>query len=464
MVVPLPPSSAAGRGLAPQSCSAAFLLFQEFAPVNDLNVIDRFLATFITYIDSGFGLLGGDVRFLTVTLIGIDITLAGLFWALGGDDNVIGRFIKKILYIGAFAFILNSFSTLGDIIFRSFAQAGLTAGGGTLTAADLLKPGRLASTGFSAAWPLLQQISQLMGFTTFFDNFLTIAVLLFAWAIVIITFFILSVQMFVTIIEFKLTSLAGFILVPFALWNRTSFLAERVLGNVVSSGIKVMVLAVIVGIGSNFFSEFTTALQGQEPDIGQAMSLTLASLTIFGLGIFGPSIASGLVSGAPQLGAGAALGTAVGAAGITMVAGGAAIGGARAFGGAALGAVRAGTSMGSAASTAYNLGKETAPSPTMAAGLGGVARAAGSMARERASSALGLGEAASQGRAAAWNALNRTSGGNAAQSSDDDGVPAWARAMRGQQNARHHRQVALHTLQQGDRGGASATPDIKERD
>ncbi|WP_458864573.1 type IV secretion system protein, partial [Enterococcus faecium] len=87
---------------------------------------------------------------------------------------------------------------------------------------------------------------------------------------VIIAFFILAVQMFVCIVEFKLTTLAGFVLVPFALWNRTSFLAERVLGNVVSSGIKVMVLAVIVGIGSNFFSEFTTALQGQEPDIGQA--------------------------------------------------------------------------------------------------------------------------------------------------------------------------------------------------
>ena len=432
--------------------------------MNDLNVIDRFMQAFITYIDSGFGLLGGDVRFLTVTLIGIDVTLAGLFWALGGDDNVIGRFIKKILYIGAFAFILNSFSTLGDIIFRSFAQAGLTAGGGTLTAADLLRPGRLASTGFSAAWPLLQQVSQLMGFTTFFDNFLTIAVLLFAWAIVIITFFILAVQMFVTIIEFKLTSLAGFILVPFALWNRTSFLAERVLGNVVSSGIKVMVLAVIVGIGANFFTEFTTALQGQEPDIGQAMSLMLASLTIFGLGIFGPTIASGLVSGAPQLGAGAALGTTVGAAGITMLAGGAAVGGARAIGGATLGAVRAGTSMGSAASTAYTLGKETAPTPTMAAGLGGVARAAGNGARERASSALGLGEAASQGRAAAWNALNRTSSGDTPQGPSNDGMPAWARAMRGQQTARHHRQIALHTLQQGDRGGASATPDIKERD
>jgi type IV secretion system protein TrbL len=432
--------------------------------VNDLNVIDRFMQAFITYIDAGFGLVGGDVRFLTVTLIGIDITLAGLFWALGGDDNVMGRFIKKILFVGAFAFILNSFSTLSDIIFRSFAQAGLTAGGGSLTAADLLKPGRLAGTGFSAAWPLLEQVSQLMGFTTFFDNFLTIAVLLFAWAIVIITFFILAVQMFVTIIEFKLTSLAGFILVPFSLWNRTSFLAERVLGNVVSSGIKVMVLAVIVGIGSNFFTEFTAALQGQEPDIGQAMSLMLASLTIFGLGIFGPSIASGLVAGAPQLGAGAALGTTVGAAGITMLAGGAAVGGARALGGAALGAVRAGTSMGSAASTAYSLGKETAPAPTMAAGLGGVARAAGNAARERASNALGLGEAASQGRAAAWNALNRTSSSDSSQGPNSDGAPAWARAMRSQQTARHHRQIAMHTLQQGDRGGASATPDIKERE
>jgi len=230
--------------------------------MNDLNVIDRFLQTFIRYIDSGFGLLGGDVAFLTTTLIGIDITLAGLFWAMGGEQDVIGRFIKKILYVGAFAFILNRFSTLADIIFRSFTAAGLTAGGGTLTADDLLKPGRLAGTGFSAAWPLLDQVSKLMGFTSFFDNFLTIIVLLFAWAIVIIAFFILAVQMFVCIVEFKLTTLAGFVLVPFALWNRTSFLAERVLGNVVSSGIKVMVLAVIVGIGSNFFSEFTTALQG----------------------------------------------------------------------------------------------------------------------------------------------------------------------------------------------------------
>ena len=94
--------------------------------MNDLNVIDSFMQTFIRYIDSGFGLLGGDVHFLTTVLVGIDITLAGLFWAMGGEDNIIGRFLRKILYVGAFALILNSFSTLANIIFKSFAGLGLT--------------------------------------------------------------------------------------------------------------------------------------------------------------------------------------------------------------------------------------------------------------------------------------------------------------------------------------------------
>ena len=435
--------------------------------MNDLNVIDRFMADFIRYIDSGFGLLGPDVGFLTTVLIGIDITLAGLFWAMGGEDDIVGRFLKKILYVGVFALILNSFSTLADIVFRSFAQAGLTAGGGTLTADDLLKPGRLAGTGFAAAWPLLEQASQMLGFTSFFDNFVVIAVLLVAWAIVIVAFFILSVQMFVCVIEFKLTSLAGFILVPFALWGRTSFLAERVLGNVISSGIKVMVLAVIVGIGSNFFAEFASALQGQEPDIGQAMSLVLASLALFGLGIFGPGIASGLVAGAPQLGAGSAVATTALAAGGFAVAGGAGVAAAGGLAGAGLGAVRAGTSMGSAASTAYKLGQESAGSSSVAAGLGGIATAARGAAVRRLDNAFGLRQAAAEGRRAAWDAGSVPPAGGSPPTGGDtasDAMPGWARNLQATQSRRHHRQMAIHTLQGGDRGGSGATPDIKEKD
>ncbi len=317
--------------------------------MSDLNVIDQFLATFIAYIDSGFGLLRGDVGHLTSILIAIDVTIAGLFWALDGEGNVLGRLVKKVLYVGAFAFILNNFKTLANLIFQSFSQLGLDASANTLSAADLLKPGKLAGIGFEAAHPLLEQVANLVGLDTFFSNFLTIFVLLVAWLIVLLAFFVLAIQLFITVLEFKLTTLAGFVLVPFAFWNKTAFLAERVLGNVITSGIKVMVLAVIVGIGSSYFGQFVSALKGQEADINQAMSLVLASLTILGLGIFGPGIASGLVSGAPQLGAGAALGTVGAAAGAGMLAGGAVMGAARAIagaGGSALGALKAASSMG----------------------------------------------------------------------------------------------------------------------
>ena len=438
--------------------------------MQDLNVIDQFMQAFIAYIDSGFGLLGGDVGFLTTILIGIDITLAGLFWALGGEQDVIGKFLKKILYVGAFALILNSFPLLADIVFRSFAGLGLTAGGSAIGPQDLLMPGRLAGTGFEAAWPLLEQAKELVGPIDFFDNFVEIAVLVIAWFIVIASFFILAIQLFITILEFKLTALAGFVLVPFALWNRTSFLAERVLGNVVSSGIKVMVLAVIVGIGSNYFADFTGAIAGDEVSIEQAVSLMLASLALFGLAIFGPGIASGLVAGAPQLGAGSAVTTTALAAGGLAMGGAGAVATARGVAGAGLGALRDGTSMGSAASTAYKLGQETSGRASVGAGIGGMANAAKGAATDKMKNAFGLRAAAARGQQAAWAAGG--SGGAASASSSpvgsasggDSAPPAWAQKLQGAQASRHRRQMAIHAIQGGDKGGAGANPDIKERD
>ncbi|MEL6414868.1 MAG: P-type conjugative transfer protein TrbL, partial [Pseudomonadota bacterium] len=270
-----------------------------------MGVIDTFLATFIAYIDSGFGLLAGDVAYLTTTLIAIDITLAGLFWALSHNTDVVAGLLKKVLYVGFFAFIIGNFALLANIVFDSFAELGVTAGGGGMTAADLLRPGFIASVGFDAAQPLLAEISDMLGPISFFHNFIMIAIMFVAWAVIIIAFFVLAVQLFITILEFKLTTLAGFILVPFALWNKTTFLAERVLGNVITSGVKLMVLAVIIGIGSTLFASVTDAFRtGADVTLAQVMGTVLAALVFLWMGIFSPGIASGLITGAPQLGAG----------------------------------------------------------------------------------------------------------------------------------------------------------------
>lgn len=166
--------------------------------------------------------------------------------------------------------------------------------------------------------------------------------------------------------------------------------------------------------------------------------------------------------------AGAALGSVLGAGGIMYLGGAGAVGAGRGLAAAGLGAVRAGTAMGSAVSAAYALGQEAAGSSRVGAGLGAVARAAGGAARSRMSGALGLGEAAESGRRAAFNAMAARTDARAAASSDAgagaSSVPGWARAMKAQASKRHHSQAAIHTINQGDRGGHGAAPDIKERD
>ena len=63
--------------------------------MNNVGVIDTFLNTFTTYIDSGFGLIKGEVAYLSSTLIVIDITLAGLFWAWGADEDILPAESRK---------------------------------------------------------------------------------------------------------------------------------------------------------------------------------------------------------------------------------------------------------------------------------------------------------------------------------------------------------------------------------
>ena len=383
----------------------------------DLAVVDRFTETFSRYIDSGFGLLSSDVSFLSSTLIGIDLTLAGLAWSLRADDHILVTLAKKVLYVGAFAFIIGNFKSLADIVFASFSSIGLKAAGGTLSAADLMRPGFVASAGFTAAHPLLEETSQFSGFDVL-TNLPTILILLFCWIVIVLAFFVLSVQLFVTLIEFKLTTLASFILVPFALWGKTAFLAEKTLGNVVASGVKVMVLAIIIGIGSMIFGQLAGTLT-RPVDIVSAMSLLLAALSLFGLGIFGPSIAAGLVSGAPQLGAGAAAGTVAGAAAVAIGGGAAAVGGLRAAAGGSMAAVRS------------------------AASLTGTSSAGGS----------------SLSTSAAGHLSSASGGGTMSGSSVG---PGRAPGSSGRGHAKEAAQVAAHTLKEGDRGGHSSGPKLGE--
>ncbi len=437
--------------------------------MSDLSVIDQFLASFSLYIDSGFGLLSTDVAFLTSFLIGLDLTLAGLFWAMSENANVIASLIKKTLYIGFFAFLIGNFAFLSTVIFESFAALGLKAGGATLTAADLLRPGFIAAAGYDAATPLLEEMSSLLGPIAFFENFSTIAVLFFSWIAVLLSFFILAVQLFIAILEFKLTTLAGFVLVPFALWNKTSFLAERVLGHVMTSGVKLMVLAVIIGIGSTLFGTMTSGLAGGDVTLEQALSMVLASVALFGLGIFGPGVAAGLIAGAPQLGAGAAVGTVGGLAAGSLLGAAAAIGGTKAAISAGGGAMRSAASLSGAASAAYGMGKLGSGregAGGVAAGLGAIARAgAQSLGRTASRPFEAMRASYDSGAASAFSATGGKIGGRSPRSSGGggtSGAPQSVERIAGHERLRHAAGAMAQALRDGDRGGAGEAPRLHE--
>ncbi|GCD62828.1 conjugal transfer protein TrbL [Acetobacter pasteurianus NBRC 3280] len=462
--------------------------------MGNVGVIDTFLNTFTTTIDSGFGLVKGNVISLAGTLSVLDMVLAGLFWAWAADEDIIQRLVKKTLYIGFFSFLISNFSSLSKTVFDSFAALGLKAGGGSLALGDFLRPGRLASTGFDAAQPLLDSVHNLLGPVAFFTNFIQIFVLCLSWLIVLAAFFILAVQLFVALIEFKLTTLAGFVLIPFALFNHTAFLAEKVLGNVVSSGVKIMVLAVISAIASVLFAQFSTSYGSDVPTIGQSVSVVLASLSIVGLSIFGGSIANGLISGAPQLGAGAAVGTgmAMGAMGAAAAAGVGAVasGGAAALGATAA-AARGGAAIAGAANTAYSMGAMNVAGGSagarMAAGLGGVAKAPGSAAAnavksKMSSAATAMKQSYGEGARGAFTATGgRFTGGSSPDAnggqaggpsgnagvgggSDPEGTPPrWAQKMK-RRNAAAHAAEAAHVIRSADGGGGSASIDLSEKE
>jgi type IV secretion system protein TrbL len=415
-------------------------------------IIDRFLGVFTQYIDSGFGLVQGDVHWLAGVLIAIDITLAGLFWAMAPDEDVLARLVKKTLYIGVFAFIIGNFNNLAGIIFNSFAGLGLEAGGGTLTQAQLLQPGRLAQVGIDAGKPILDSISSLVGFVAIFRNFVQIIILLIAWLIVVISFFIMAIQLFVSVIEFKLTTLVGFVLVPFGLFGRTAFLAEKVLGNVVSSGVKILVLAVIVGIGSTIFSQFTTGFNNP-PTIADALTLILAALALLGLSIFGPGIANGLIAGGPQLGAGAAFGTPLAAAAIGVAGTALTARSLGAAGGAIAGTARGAANVAGGTSAAYRAG-----------GLAGVAQAAASGAMSPLRRAVSSLEESFAAGAQATTTRSRPGGVPPPAGSPDSEPPAWAQRMKRNQTISQGITAADHAIRSGDRPSSGAGVDLSEGD
>jgi type IV secretion system protein TrbL len=245
-----------------------------------------------------------------------------------------------------------------------------------------------------------------------------------------------------------------------------------VLGNIIASGIKLMVLAIIIGIGSTIFGEITSTFEPGNVSLEQAASVILGSLSLLALGIFGPGIANGLVTGAPQLGAGAAVATAAGV-GAGAVAGGlAAKGAAGVAGQAATGSVKAAASLGGAAQTAYSLGSAASGGGAkgVASGVAGVAAAGaghvkGAIGNAASRIKSSLASRAQGGSRAAFKATGGSGVTDKAMNAANDGhQPDWAQKIRSSQTRRDAALTAASAARAGDSPGSGTAVRLKDNE
>lgn len=259
----------------------------------DPSTINSFLDQFILVIDSGFGLIQGDVAYVLNALIVISVTLAGAQWALAAEAPM-APFFRKVLFVGFFAFLINNWNDLATAINQSGAMLGLRAGGSDLSLPDLHNPGRIAGIGTE----LFGRTAELGRGMNILTDFVPLVTILIAAFVIMFGFFILALQIFSALIAFKLGSLAAFVALPWGVFSGTAWVAERPLGWVVGSAMRLFVLALIASVSISFVDRLPEVFV---LDAGGALNILLFGLTLLMLAWFGPQLASEVVSGQPHL-------------------------------------------------------------------------------------------------------------------------------------------------------------------
>lgn len=109
---------------------------------------------------------------------------------------------------------------------------------------------------------------------------------------------LLALQVFVALIAFKLGALAAFVALPWGVFSGTSWVAERPIGWVVGSAIRLFVLAFVASISVTFVDSLPATMT---LDDGGVLNVLLFGLTVMTLAWFAPNLASEVVQGQPHL-------------------------------------------------------------------------------------------------------------------------------------------------------------------
>ena len=237
-------------------------------------------------------------------LVTIDLTLAYIMSLIKDEDAGVKLLLQNVIKYGAFVYILSSYTTIVNSIIATFQFVGLTAAGGGISASDFTNPSLMCTKGLELTADLITNVG---AGQTILNPFTALLVLLAAIAI-IFAFFVIGLEIFIVNVEFSIVAALGLILIPFGVWDKTSFIFDKIKEGIINFGIKYMMLAFVVSVSSSIVSGWTAVAANSTWQ--QAMYMAFGACTLAYLCHHAPSVASSMSSGSGGGGMGGGLGMA----------------------------------------------------------------------------------------------------------------------------------------------------------
>lgn len=243
----------------------------------------------------GYARIIPDALVLMRYLVAIEIVILGVYWALGKSDITVAA-IQKITAIGLLLWIITGIQSLSYTLIRSFAHAGLVAGGNVINMSNLFDPSAIIDMGFKSTKPIFDTIG---GFANIAIHPVDSALLFLAGIMGLFSYFLIAWNLFIVVIEFYLFTVCAVILIPFAVFKPTAWLAERAIGGTFTIGVKLMVMALIISLTYDILNSMDLSpmvYSNYRTFCAVSLMCVLAYLCWSA-----PHFAAGIVSGGPNL-------------------------------------------------------------------------------------------------------------------------------------------------------------------
>lgn len=287
-------------------------------------------------------------------LAGIEVGIAAVWLAIqaASIEAWFAELVRRIMFIGFFAFVL----TQGPSFARAVVDSLFQIGGGSGSAS----PANVFNAGLTVAASMSQKIS----FGVFQDNALALSAAL-AMIVSVIAFSLVAAIFLSVLVEMYVGLLAGMIMLGLGGSSFTRDFAIRYLVYAFSVGMKLMSLVMIARIGSDVLTGLASDA-GVGDQYQTALAIAGIAVVVFILAMYVPTIVQGVVQGASVSGGMEVIrhgsqATSFAAGGAALAVGGASAGAAAysaarasgsSFGGAALAGLRGAASAGGALASA----------------------------------------------------------------------------------------------------------------